>query len=188
MAKVKLKCLCGKVNGETCDINEHLGTRINCCCDDCQSFSQHLGHERNILDQFGGTDIFQMPISYLKITEGNDQIACVRLSSKGMYRWYTKCCNTPIGNTMGYGVPFIGVIHNFMDNASVRDKDLGKSRGYIQTKFAKEKIPENLQGSYFKISLRVIFKLLTWKMKGLGQPSVFFNANGKPIVKPNILN
>ncbi len=188
MTKVNLKCLCGKVRGETLDINEHLGTRIQCCCNDCQSFAQYLNHEGNILDQFGGTDIFQIPMSYLKITQGSDQIACVRMSSKGMYRWYAKCCNTPIGNTMDYGVPFIGVIHNFMDNAAVRDSELGKSRGYIHKNSAKEKIPEDLQGSYANIRLRITSKLLTWKIKGLGRPSAFFNVDGEPVVKPNILN
>ncbi len=117
MPEIKLKCSCGKVRGKTKNVNENSGTRIMCCCDDCQSFAQYLNQESSVLDQYGGTDIFQMPISNIKITEGIEQISSIRLSAKGMYRWYTKCCNTPIGNSMGPGVPFIGIIHNFMDNA-----------------------------------------------------------------------
>jgi hypothetical protein len=188
MPEIKLKCSCGKIQGKTENVNSTTGTRIVCCCDDCQSFAQYLGQESHILDQYGGTDLFQMPISHLKITEGNDQIACMRISSRGMYRWYASCCNTPIGNTLGSGVPFIGVIHNFMDTASTRDIELGENRGYVQTKFAKKEVPENQQGSSFGINLRSLSKLIIWKLKGLNRPSVFFNENGQPIAEPNIPN
>ncbi len=188
MAEIELKCSCGNVRGKAKNINKSSGTRIMCCCDDCQSFAQYLNQESSVLDQYGGTDIFQMPISNIKITEGIEQISCVRLSAKGLYRWYTKCCNTPIGNSMGPGVPFIGVIHNFMDNVSTRDEELGKNRGHIQIKFARQEVPTDLQGSSLKIILRSLFKLLVWKIKGLNKPSVFFDDNGKPITKPNILS
>ncbi len=188
MPEIKLKCSCGKVRGKTKNVNESSGTRIMCCCDDCQSFAQYLNQESSVLDQYGGTDIFQMPISNIRIIEGIEQVSSIRLSAKGMYRWYTKCCNTPIGNSMGPGVPFIGVIHNFMDNASTRDKELGKSRGHIQTKFARQEVPTDLKGSSLKIILRSLSKLIVWKIKGLNKPSVFFDDNGKPIAKPNILN
>ncbi len=89
---------------------------------------------------------------------------------------------------MGPGVPFIGLIHNFMDNASKRDEELGKSRGHIQTKFARKEPPTPLKGSSFKIILRSFSKLLVWKVKGLNKPSAFFDDNGKPLAKPNILN
>jgi len=187
MPAIKLECYCGKVRGKTQNLNKNSGTRIMCCCDDCQSFAQHLNQE-NILDQYGGTDIFQMPISNIKITEGIEQVSCIRLTPKGMYRWYTKCCNTPIGNSMGAGVPFIGIIHNFMGNASARDEELGKNRGHIQIKFAKKEVPADLKGSSFQIILRSLSKLVVWKIKGLNKPSVFFDDNGKPIVEPNILN
>jgi hypothetical protein len=188
MPEIKLKCSCGKVKGQTQNINESSGTRLMCCCDDCQSFAQYLKQESSVLDQYGGTDIFQMPISNVKITEGTEQISSIRLSDKGLYRWYTKCCNTPIGNTMGPGAPFIGVIHNFMDNTSTRDEELGKSRGHIQTKFARQEVPTDLKGPPLKIILRSLSKLFVWKIKGLNKPSVFFDDNGKPITKPNILN
>jgi hypothetical protein len=188
MPEIKLKCSCGKVKGKTKDVNERSGTRVGCCCDDCQSFAQHLNQESNVLDQYGGTDIFQMPICNIKITEGIEQISCVRLSAKGLYRWHTKCCNTPIGNSMGAGGAFIGVIHSFMDHASTRDEELGKNRGYIQTKFAKQEVPVELKGSPFKIILRSISKLIVWKVKGLNRPSVFFDDDGKSIAESNILN
>jgi len=188
MPDLKLKCSYGKVQGNIDNMNFSSGTRIVCCCGDCQSFATYLDQENSVLDQFGGTNIFQMPISKLKITEGKEQIASVRLSSMGLYRWYTKCCNTPIGNTMGAGVPFIGLIHNFMNNASTRDENLGINRGHIHVKFARKAVSANQQGSPFRIILRTLSKIIVWKIKGLNKPFVFFNDDGSPISEPNILS
>jgi len=187
MPQIDLQCSCGKVKGKTENVDSGVGTRIVCCCDDCQLFMQYLDQEGSALDQYGGTDIFQMPVSKIKVTEGHEQIACVRLSATGLYRWYTSCCNTAIGNTMGAGVPFIGVVHSFMNHAADRDADLGKSRGHIYTNFARKKVPDNQQGSVFLITIRGLSKLILWKLKGLNQPSVFFDEDGDPIAKPNIL-
>ena len=69
-----------------------------------------------MLDAASGTDIFQMPPGRVKLTAGMDAVRCLRLSSRGVYRWYTDCCRTPIGNTAGPRVPPIGLIHCFMDH------------------------------------------------------------------------
>lgn len=188
MSEINLKCACGTVKGKTSAVNSKIGTRITCCCDDCQAFAHYLGQDESVLDQYGGTDILQIPVSFLTISEGKSEIACIRLSPKGMYRWYANCCNTPIGNTFGAGGPFIGVIHSFMDNTQTRDAELGKSRGHLLTKFAKTPVPENLKGSLLSINLTMITKILSWKLKGLSKPSEFFNNDGKPICEPKILD
>ena len=188
MPEITLQCCCGKVQGKTANLSPSTGTRLVCCCRDCQSFAAYIDQEKAVLDQYGGTDILQMPVSQLKILQGIEQIACVRLSEKGMYRWYTKCCNTPIGNTMGAGGAFVGVVHNFMDNQATRDDDFGKSRGHIQTTFARQKIPLDLRGPIFKIIASSLFKIILWKLKGYNKPSVFFGDTGKPISEPKILS
>lgn len=187
MAKLQLVCSCGTVRGTTTDMNAKTGTRIMCCCHDCQSFAQFLEKEDTVLDNYGATEIFQIPVSYVKITQGNEQIACVRLSQKGMYRWYAQCCNTPIGNTMKAGVPFIGLIHSFMDNESIKDAELSENLGYLQTKFARKTVPLDQQASQFGVMSKIVFNLMKWKIKGLDKPSAFFEDNGQPIVKPKIL-
>lgn len=188
MSEINLKCACGTVKGKTSAVNSKIGTRITCCCDDCQAFAHYLGQDESVLDQYGGTDILQIPVSFLTISEGKSEIACIRLSPKGMYRWYANCCNTPIGNTFGAGGPFIGVIHNFLDNAETSEVDLGKSRGHVLTKFAKTPVPENLKASSLSINFTMITKILSWKLKGLSKPSEFFNNDGKPICEPKILD
>lgn len=193
MPDIKLSCDCGKVQGNTYAMTADSGHRLTCCCSDCQAFAHYLEglgrtHGDPILDQFSGTDIFQMPISKLKIEQGLDDVACVRLTAKGMYRWYARCCNTPIGNTMGANMPFIGVVHNFMQHQTSRVDEIGKNRAYVQTHEMKTQIPKALKGSSSRAVVRSIFKILSWKVQGLNKPSVFFEKNGKAIAKPVILN
>lgn len=189
MTEIALKCDCGVVSGVASHVTPSSGTRIICFCDDCQAFASYLENEDAVLDRYGGTDIFQMPISHIKITEGNEKIRCVRLTDKGMFRWYTECCKTPIGNTLSAGMPFIGVVHNFMVDTGVRDGNLGPVRGYINTKFAKNELPADQHQSAFPIGIimRTISKMIVWKLKGLNKPSDFFDNDGIPIIEPNIL-
>lgn len=191
MPEIKLACDCNKVQGSTQQMTASSGNRLTCCCSDCQAFAHYLeGLGRSngmpILDQFLGTDIFQMPVSKLTIDTGVEQLACVRLTDKGLYRWYAQCCNTPIGNTMGPSMPFIGVVHNFMRHQTSRVDEIGKNRAYVQTKVMKERIPSALKGSSSRAVIRSVFKLLTWKIQGFHKPSIFFDAAGKPVVTPII--
>lgn len=189
MTEISLKCSCGTVQG-VANSKPGSGVRVVCCCDDCQVFARYLDREDIMLDEYGGTDIFLIPVSHIKIVEGIEKICCVRLSSKGMFRWYTKCCKTPIGNTSSAGMPFIGLIHNFMDDAGLREKNLGSVLGYTQTKFAKKVLPSDLNQPAFPIGITMIFfsKLILWKLKGLNKPSPFFDSRGNPVSVPHILS
>ena len=57
-----------------------------------------------------------------------DAVRCVRFSSK-VFRRYTDCCRTPIGNTAaGPRFPVVGLIHSFMSHEAdgrSRDEVLG---------------------------------------------------------------
>ena len=188
MAEVSLKCSCGTVRGIASNISPKTGTKIVCYCDDCQALARYLGREADVLDDHGGTDIFQITPAQLKITDGSEQFASMRLSSKGLIRWYTDCCKTPIGNTVSAGLPFVGVIHNFMDEDGIRDKILGQVRFYVQGKFAKgtPSVQQVYPGFPFRFILRGAPKLLVAKLRGQNQPSPFFDAAGKPIAEPSI--
>jgi hypothetical protein len=184
MPEIHLSCACGQVQGRTEDINAKSGNRVHCCCADCQKFAVSLEQEHKVLDQYGATDIFQLPVAHLHITTGNEHIACLRLSQKGIYRWFAKCCNTPIGNTLGGKAPFIGVVHNFMQHIESRDQELGKTRGYIHYQSAKQPVPDALKASLLTITIRVLGKLISWKIKGLNQPSVFLKMMVVLFVNP----
>src|SRR5258706_16328438 len=115
-SELPLRCGCGRVRGTAHTVSPRDGLHLLCYCHDCRAFARFLG-KADILDAAGGTDIFQMPPARLRFDAGSDALRCMRLSEKGILRWYTDCCRTPIGNTVGPRVPIIGVINSIMGDA-----------------------------------------------------------------------
>ena len=187
MQEIKLGCACGDVRGVAYIASPASGNRVVCCCADCQSFAEYLGNQQAMMDEFGGTDIYQMPISKVVINQGQINIACLRLSEKGLYRWYAACCKTPIGNALGAGAPFIGLVHNFIVEKTTLDAVIGKSRGHINVKDASARVPDDLKGALLPIALRTLRKLAVWKLMGYNRPSAFFGAEGEPVVEPFVV-
>ena len=133
-----------------------------------------------------------MAPSRVRLTSGADALSCVRLSSKGMYRWYCGECKTPVGNTVSPRLPFVGLVHTFMDHGSHgrdRDEVLGKSLGYVQTKFAKGTMPPPPRGtSLFRVMARSGKLLAKWWLTRAGSPSPFFDTRTRaPRVTPRVL-
>lgn len=160
-------------------------------CDDCQAYAHWLDRADVILDRNAGTDVFQMTPAQVRITAGHEHIRCVRLTAKGLRRWYAGCCKTPIGNTLGARVPFIGVPHTFMDHASdgcTRDGALGPILSRTQARFGKPPFPpgSHPRGPLWLI-LRFAGQLLRGAFAGVHKPSPVFDATGKPIVEPTVL-
>jgi hypothetical protein len=161
-----------------------------CHCDDCQAFALFLGQE-GVLDARGGTDIYQMPPADLRVAEGAQELRCVRLSEKGMFRWYTACCRTPVGNTVGPRMPFVGVVHRFMDHAAdgrSRDQVLGPAAS-IQGRFAVGGLPAHAHSTApIGLIVRTVILLLRWRIAGKQTPSPFFDAQTRrPRVEPEVL-
>src|SRR5690349_12747047 len=107
--EAKLSCRCGAVAGTLRNASPKTVSHIVCYCDDCQAFLHYL-QRADLLDEHAGTDIVQVAPASLTYERGLEQVAGVRLSPKGMYRWYARCCNTPLGNTMTPAIPFVGIV------------------------------------------------------------------------------
>src|SRR5262245_32360452 len=142
--ELPLRCRCGRVQGVT-DVS--AGFRLVCYCKDCQAFARFL-ERPDVLDAAGGTDIFQMPTGRVRFTAGTDAVRCLRLSgpSGGIFRWYTECCRTPIGNTAGPRFPVVGLIHSFISHEAdgrSRDEALGPSLCRIYERSAIGPLPPN---------------------------------------------
>ena len=176
MFEQALKCHCKTVQGNIALKRASIANRVVCHCRSCQNFANYLFEQNpaipTALDENGGTDILQVPVSHLKITQGIDSISCVRLSEKGIYRWYADCCKTPIGNTMGAAMPFIGVIHSFMDSSAMatdedKDKNLGPVTIYCQTQHALKEVTGTPNHPSFSFSLKIglMTKILSWKIR-----------------------
>jgi hypothetical protein len=184
-----LKCRCGAVRGVAHDVAPEIGNHCVCYCDDCQAFQEFLGRAGDVLDPNGGTDIFQMSPARLTLTAGRDRIACLRLTPRGLARWYASCCNTPIGNTLPTSaVPFVGLIRAFVTEPAA--DALGPIRTRVMRQFAvgdvaaipPDRVPK------WRMLLRVARLLLWWRLRGDHRRSPFFDAaTGAPLAPPRVL-
>jgi hypothetical protein len=158
-----------------------------CYCSDCQAFADELDAADRVLNEHGGTEIIQVAPSRVTFTQGHEQIACLQFSEKGAFRWYAKCCNTPIGNTAKPSVPFIGLIGNFIKMESATQKaQIGPVRSHCQTQHAAKSWPSNQKRNGYPLGLtmRMMMFIMGWKMCGLGKENPLFTAAGDPIVPP----
>ena len=86
----KLRCDCEKFKAELSNFPKNSAGRSVCYCDDCQTFLHYLKRSE-LLDVNGGSEIIPVYPSDFKIIQGKNLLACVRLSPKGPFRWYTSC-------------------------------------------------------------------------------------------------
>ncbi|BDX20008.1 hypothetical protein MFKK_28180 [Halopseudomonas aestusnigri] len=188
MDNLALQCQCGTVRGRAIRVYPVDGTRVVCYCRDCQAFAHALNAAERVLDAQGGTDIYQLPPARLQIHQGHDQIRCLRLSSKGLYRWYAGCCNTPIGNTLGPGVPLVGLIHSFISDPFAEQK-IGPVRARVNLKGATAEIPrDSVKTAPGQVYMRkLLLRMLLWKLTGKARPNPFFMGKS-PSVTPIILS
>lgn len=189
MPDLRLQCTCGAVTGRIVAATPRLVNRLECYCKSCQAFPRALGQEQSTLNTWGGTDISQIPFAHLKIEQGLSKLACLRLTPKGLYRWYTSCCNTPVANTVGKHLPMVGIIHTFIAPNQDVDALIGPVLGGVFTESAIGTIPPEAAGrkSSKSIIFRMMRKLIGWKITGKGKPNPLFQADGKAIVKPRII-
>lgn len=99
------------------------------------------------LDAHGGSDVFQATPAQLHIDARAEKLACLRLSEKGLMRWYTSCCRTPVGNQLPRAnSPFIGLVQPFIQAADGRTLDqlFGPPRLRIQMQSATTPVPAGL--------------------------------------------
>jgi hypothetical protein len=190
-ATVPLRCRCGAVRGVMTGVSPAAGNRVVCHCNDCQAFARFLGQD-GIVDARGGTDIFHFCPSQLRITEGAEHLACVRLSESGMFRWYADCCKSPIGNMIGARFPFIGLVVAFIDTSAdgkTADALLGAPSAHIWGKFAVGGCPPHVHPKAPPgLLLRSGKLMLGWWLGHRGQPQPFFDmATRAPKVRPRIL-
>lgn len=189
MTKISLKCKCGAVEGSVSHVSPQVGNHIVCYCSDCQAFANHLSTCDETVDEWGGTRIYQTAPWHINIHKGIEQLQCLRLTPKGLYRWYTGCCDTAVGNTISARFPFFGVIHTFVEKDDQTDARLGPVKGYHKLESARGKVPAYIQDKGMPIgtTFAVVWRLLKWKFTASNKPNLFFNESGQSISKPKIL-
>jgi hypothetical protein len=183
-----LQCMCGTLKGTVCDLKRV--NRVICYCRDCQAFAHFLGRTADMLDAKGGTDVIQTLPANVTFTNGQEVLACMRLTEKGLLRWYTKCCNTPIGNTLAdFRISFVGLVHTCLDNTNRSlDDSFGPVRMWSFTKSAKGTV-ESRPLAMIAGMLRFIPMVMRARINGAYLRTPLFVAHtGAPIVTPKVLS
>ena len=182
--QVELRCRCGEVRGRVTDASPRTVNRIVCYCDDCQAFAHQLGRA-DLLDAQGGSDIIQLAPATLSFLQGQQRIVGVRLTPKGLFRWYANCCNTPVGNTLTPAIPFVGIVAQAIDHTTQQADDVfGPPRGAILGKYAIGTPPAGSTGLNLPLLLRAIGKVLGWRLRGKAWPHPFFEKGKDAPVYP----
>ena len=187
-----LQCRCGRVRGVANEVSLSSGFRFICYCKDCQAFARFL-ERPDVVDPAGGTDIFQMPQGRVKLTAGTDAVRCLRLSDKGVLRWFTDCCRTPIGNTAtSPRFPILALVHCFMVHEAAgpcRNEVLGPPLCRIYERSAVGALPPNAPAPpSLGVFARRASKIFGWWVLGLGRPSPLFDdRTNAPLAVPRVL-
>ena len=180
-----IQCKCGAVRGQLEGAGIH--NRLRCYCTDCRAFAHCLGKAPDVLDNQGGTEIVQVEQSRLHFLQGEDCLAAVRLSDKGMVRWYASCCGTPIGNTMDNPkIPFIGLVHTCLDRTRMNE-DFGSHVAVLNTDTALGE-PKPKQRGLLGVGARFMWMIATSLITGKYKKTPLFNASGLPRVVPKTLS
>ncbi len=185
---MEIQCECGKFRAELTKFPQNTPGRLKCYCDDCQTYLYFLKRE-DLLDDNGGTEIVPAYPADIQILAGKELIKCTRLSPKGMFRFSTTCCNTPIVNTDAKrpwaGIP--GPMYT-RKNPNQLSQALGPIKSSIMGKFGKGTLPPGTPATFdFKGMLTVLPFILKGQFFGKSKSSPFFE-NGNPIATPKILS
>ncbi|KKC99279.1 DUF6151 family protein [Photobacterium halotolerans] len=189
MATIQLRCECGKIQGKAEVPAPSSGNRVVCYCKDCQAFAEQLSPER-ILTAHRGTAIFQLSPASVQWTNGSEHIRCLRLSPEGLFRWYAGCCKTPIANTLKPGFPFVGLIEKVISAQDRTEERLGPVRAHAYPQHANPPLPEDIlrNNRVWPMMIRVLLKILGWKLTGKGRPNPFFDRHSQPMSQPEIVS
>jgi uncharacterized protein DUF6151 len=185
MTLLPVQCQCGTVKG-TVRRPRRL-TRCICYCKDCRAFARFLGRSADILDEKGGTDVVQIVPADITFSQGREALACMRLTRRGMIRWYTTCCNTPIGNTLDNPkISFIGLIHTCL---KIGGQSAQQSLGPVDARVNTASALGAVESERLK-TVWVILKFMTLLPRarfGKRPPNVFVSADGTPLPPPRVL-
>jgi hypothetical protein len=184
----RLRCQCGTIQGVVADARN--ANRCVCYCRDCQAFAHFLGRAEAVLDERGGSEIIQIPPRNLTFTQGSEALACMRLTQKGLLRWYAGCCNTPIGNTLATPkISFIGLVHNCLESGDQSlDDSFGPIRAWVNPKGAKGDPKPEVVGQG-PVVWWFITRVLRARLNGDYKRNPLFDAGtGKPVMIPRVLS
>jgi hypothetical protein len=164
MTWVELRCRCGSLSGRV-DFAKPSRVRVVCHCGDCRRYARQLGSD-------AATEIVQVAPDQVTFEAGAEQLRCLRLTDRGLTRWFSACCKTPLANTSRYAwMPFVGLMRVVVNGAD--EGLLGEAR--------------HVNGPHptpWLTLLRSLRFLLAGFILRRQRPNPFFDAQGAPIALP----
>lgn len=179
---LSLSCACGQT--QVTVTAPKSGVRLTCYCADCQTAARHL--KADVLDEAGGTDLLQ--VAAHQVTFAGPTPALMRLSPKGIFRWHSACCNTPLANTLPFPhLSFAGVL---LANAKDGEDALPATKARVNTIYAQGRpgVPAKDRGlgksvaGFFK---RAFLARVTGKWR---ETPFFDGPPWKPVAEPKVLS
>ena len=176
-------CTCGATEWHV--TAPKTGNRLLCYCADCQTFLRHLGSDT--VTDTGGVDLLQIMPSQITFARGAENLGLLKLSPKGLSRWHTTCCNTPVANTLKSAkLPFVSVMcaaHRGEDTA------LGPVRAHVNTVWAKgpgKPAKDSGLGRLMRVFVR---NLVVGRLSGKWKMTPFFAPpDWAPVAKPHVIS
>lgn len=179
---IALRCACGAMEAVVAGAAPSRVNHVVCYCKDCQAFARYLRQDARILDEAGGTRIVQLEPSRVQIVKGAEHLACLRLTPKGLHRWYAACCDTPLANTLGTPkLAFAGLIAANLQAAPER---FGPVIAHVHTGSALKPV----EGfGFIHVGLRILRLVAQARVSGRWRKTPFFDAGtGQPVVQPTL--
>lgn len=187
---MEIQCECGTFRARLENFPRNSPGRLVCYCDDCQTFAHHL-NRADLLDAAGGTEVIPVYPAEIEIVAGRESLKCLRLSPKGLFRWYAVCCNTPIANA-NPGFPWVGMVHRVftVTDPGYLERTFGAVKSRVMGRYVRGTPPD---GTAERIGLKGFMMVLPFIIKGVAtgkvKPSPFFAGDGRtPIVSPIVLS
>lgn len=179
---MRLKCRCGEVEGTLKDTGDLF--TVVCMCKWCQVYAKWTGHADELLDEAGGTAIYQVTPSNLSFEKGADKIRSIRITPKGGVRWHTACCKTPIANTLDKAsVPWCGVPSLIVEG----DPPVFPVRYRIHARQATGPVENAHPTGPYSLVVGTVVRMAINSLRGRARPSPFFDDNGRPVAEIQVL-
>ncbi|WP_050532043.1 DUF6151 family protein [Pseudaestuariivita atlantica] len=169
-------CACGTVRWSVDAAGARSGTHTICYCRDCRAWARSLG----IGDQLvpgGGLRLFITQPGHMEVTGDTSALVCTRLSPKGLERWSTACCNTPVASHVPGWAPMAGVTAASLPDPSV----LGPVRLIYGAKGALpgHDAPTRNRGVK-RLMIRLLFSSLWGHVTGRSRRTPFYRDGARP--------
>jgi len=187
MTDLPLQCTCGAVRGTLRDVSPSTVFHFVCHCGDCRTFLRHIGRADDLLTPHGGTAVVHSTPARITLLAGADKVGLLRLSPRGLLRFYATCCNTPLGSMLDQPTtPLVSLsravlpenAHEHLGPAiGIRGRSATGDRNTLD---AVETVP-------LGVMARMAGRMVLRRLQGEARPSPFHHPDGSVIAEPVVL-